>query len=139
VGDERDRLVAIMTETSRALNADVGVGATKFERLLAAVELGGPIPAAVRNALYLAQQIRNVWAHRGGVADKRFVDACPQLEYEVGDRVNMTQEVFLPLMHGLHMYSIVVINRYLVMTGRERVSVECPGYEGCLLEIDGAS
>lgn len=133
--DDRDRAIAIMTEVSRATGADLAFGSSKYERLLDLVGLGGPIPRVIRDSIFKAQQIRNVWAHRGGIADQRFVDACPNLGFNVDDRVNMTPETFLPLMHGMHMYGIVIANRYLESTGRPRLSAECKGYEGCLSEV----
>jgi hypothetical protein len=136
--DSVDRFTAIVTEAARATNADVAVGVTKYERLLDLVGLSGPVPRKVRDALYEAQQIRNVWAHRGGTADRRFVDACPHLGFEVGQRVDMSAEMFLPLMHGMHMYGVVLVNRHLDSRTLPHVSPECVGYEGCLSELPGA-
>lgn len=127
-----DRCRAILNEATRATDADLAVGVSKFERLLRMVGLGGEVPNAIKSAVFQSQQIRNVWAHRGGVADERFVDRCPNLGYNVGEKVNMGAARFLPLMHGLHMYGVVIFNRYQATRGRDPVLVECVGYEGVL-------
>jgi hypothetical protein len=137
--DESRKYVAIMTEASRATNADVAVGATRYERMLELVGLGGPTPDRIRDSLYVAQQVRNVWAHRGGVADARFVEACPQFGVGEGQRVEMDGGTFLSLMHGMHMYGMVIVLRHLDALGRPRVSAECPGYEGVLNQLPPAS
>jgi hypothetical protein len=129
----------IVQEASRATNADMGVGATRYERLLDLVSLSGLVPQRLRGALFQATEIRNVWAHRGGVADERFVDRCPDLGFQVGQKVNIEAKTFMPIMHGFHMYGVVIANRYVDLRGRNRMTDECPGYEGVLREVPSAT
>jgi hypothetical protein len=100
--------------------------------------LSGPVPEIVRRALFQGQQIRNIWAHRGGSADQKFIAACPDLGYKIGDKVNMPPSLFLSLMHGMHMYGLIVTNRVRDKNGEPRIFAECHGYEGCLSEISSA-
>lgn len=133
--DPRAQAVAVLNEATRAVDADMGVGVGKFERLLKMVGLDGAVPDRIRDAVFEAQQIRNVWAHRGGTADARFVERCPALGYAPGDRVNMGAPQFLHLMHGIHMYGAVVIRRCAVKAGRVPGAPECIGYEGTLTAV----
>lgn len=136
-GSDDDRFRAILSEASRATDADLASGVSKFERLLKMVHADGRVPARVKESIFQAQQIRNVWAHRGGYADARFVERCPHLGYSVGQRIDMQPQSFLHYMHGIHMYGLVIINRYLARYGCGRVESECPGYEGALRELYG--
>ena len=55
----------------------VGGGVPRFEALLGRIGLVGSVDDEVRRALIEAHQIRNVYAHRGGIADKRAIASCP--------------------------------------------------------------
>ena len=131
-GMERERYRVVLTEATRLANADLGSGVGRFDRLLAMVGLDGAVPRPIRDAIYNAQQVRNVWAHRGGVADPRFLEKCPGWQYVEGDRVDLAPDRFLLLMHGVHMYGLVIVNRYRVHFGQSYLVSECPGYEGVL-------
>lgn len=130
--DDHERTAAIFYEASKTTGAELALGTTKFERQLKLVGLDGAVPPLVSENIYKAQQIRNIWAHRGGKADTRFVERCPNLGFHAGDRVMLDYQTFSPLMHGLHMYGTVILNRYLESMGREVVFAECPGYKGSL-------
>lgn len=134
--NEDDRSRMVLQETSRSLNVELAQGVSRFERLLELVHLDGPIPRRVRQAVFEANHIRNVWAHRAGIADVRFVDNCPHLGYAVGDKVEMNSAMFMPFMHAFHMYVVVLTNRQRIADGKAPIDVECEGYEGCLREIE---
>lgn len=123
---------AVLLEVSRANSTDLRSAPARFERLLNCVSLGGRVPPRVAHALHRAQAARNVWAHRAGVADQRFVDACPDWGFEVGDQVELSFAEFGPLMHGLHMYALILLNRYRLLLGCSPLWSECAGYEGVL-------
>lgn len=123
---------AVLLEWARAQGSDLRGAPGRFERLLAPVGLAGLVPPQVGHALHRAHAARNVWAHKGGVADKRFVESCPEWGFRIGDRVVLTFEEFSPLMHGLHMYALVVVNRYRALCGHAPLISECVGFEGAL-------
>lgn len=137
LASDDDRLKAILNEASRASETDLALGVSRFERLLRMVHADGRVPSRIKESMFQAQQIRNVWAHRGGYADARFVERCPQLGFSVGQRIDLDPSNFLRYMHGFHMYGLVIMNRYLALHGRERVHRECVGYEGVWRELDG--
>jgi hypothetical protein len=130
-----ERAEVVLAEFSRTTPFAGRSGVTPFEDLLSPLGLAGPVPRAVREAIYEAKSIRNVWAHRGGVADRRFVAQCPHLGFAVGEAIDLDAKTFLRLMHGLHMYAVVVANRYRDQVGMVRLVSECHGYAGCLAEI----
>lgn len=133
-----DQARAIVIEAKRTLGSDLTVGTTKFEKLLGLVGLAGPVPRIIADKVFLAQGIRNVWAHRGGIADARFVMHCPQAGVDVGDRVNLTSGDFLSLMHAIHMYALGIVNRYTARFLARKVpaTAECPGFEKAWDEVD---
>lgn len=134
VADPHERLRAILAEAARSTNSDLGQGASKFERLLKMVSLDGPVPRVIADAVFSAQQIRNIWAHRGGIADAKFIERCPSMGAAAGSRVDMGQEDFGRYMHGLHMYGVVVLNRILRSWDLAEVTTECVGFKGSLTQ-----
>ncbi|WP_216911294.1 hypothetical protein [Nocardia noduli] len=130
--DDVTRSAVIVEEISRHTSASLAHGVDRFERLLKFVGLEGGVPKQIKDAIYEAQHIRNVWAHRAGVADARFVERCPHLGYAVGHRISLSPDLFLRLMHGMHMYGVVIVNRYLNRADVGLLTSECHGYEGVL-------
>ncbi|MFI1410840.1 hypothetical protein ACH4Y0_13185 [Streptomyces sp. NPDC020707] len=126
--DQRVRL--LVNEIQRDLKLDLRSGVTKFEKLLDAVGLGGPVDPRLRDTLYEFQNVRNVLAHRAGIVDQRFIDACPSYGLQVGERVAIDEENFTRLHNGVYTYSIVLINRILASQGRDIKHVAYPGFEG---------
>jgi hypothetical protein len=70
--DERGQLAWLLAEAERALAVDVKAGASRFEGLLALVNLGGPVREETSKGLYELHKIRNLVAHRAGRVDARF-------------------------------------------------------------------
>lgn len=132
--DQRDR--AVLAEASRVSNADLALGVDKFERLLDYVSLKGPVPKRIRDIVFKTQQVRNVWAHRAGYADRRFVERYPDFGVALGSRVDINATVFLEMMHGMHMYAVVLSNRLRLQDGQPALVMECIGYEGVLASAD---
>lgn len=129
----------ILQEASRATSADLASGVTRHERTLKLVDLSGVVPVRIRDAVFLATEIRNVWAHRGGIADERFVDKCPNLGFLLGQKVAVQRPLFGRLMHGLTTYAWVIANRYLDRRGYPRLEADFVGYEGVFSEVPEAS
>lgn len=123
---------AVLREVSKS--ADTGSAPGRFERVLKFVELDGKVPDKVSHALYRAQETRNICAHRAGIADERFVEMCPDAQIEIGQRVKLEFKDFSPLMHGLHMYAAILVNRWRLESGEALLQVGCRGYEGVMAE-----
>ena len=55
--------------------------------------------------------IRNVFVHRRGVADRRFVDACPHLGFSVGDPVSVDRQSFDRYSESVAKYVLHIVKR----------------------------
>jgi hypothetical protein len=130
--DQQDRLRFLIMELQRDLGTELKSGATKFESLLDVVGLGGRVDRRVKNTLFETQNLRNVIAHRGGIADQRLVANCPHLQYSVGDPIRINEESFDRISDGLLTYAVTILNRCRVITGLQPISIAPSGYEGAL-------
>jgi hypothetical protein len=128
--DRQDRCRLIVAELQRDLRADLKSGATKFETLLKVINLDGPVDSGVRSALFEAQQLRNVLAHRGGIADRKFVAACPHSKYKIGDVIGIGSEDFGRIIDALIAYGMTVYNRCCRLDSRDSSAVSWAGSEG---------
>lgn len=138
VMSESDRLRFIVAELQRDLGLELKSGATKFEPLLAVVGLSGFVDRRVRDAIFEAQNLRNVFAHRGGVADRKLVSNCPHLSYKIGDSVKIDSKVFSRDFYGLLAYGFIVLNRCRNLEGMQLSEISFPGFEGVTLTSDEA-
>ncbi|MFD5306252.1 hypothetical protein [Streptomyces rochei] len=129
---EGDRTRFLVAEVQRDLKLDLKSGATKFEKLLDAIGLGGPVDSRVKDALYEAQNIRNVWAHRAGIADRRLVEACPNLNFTEGERVNVSSGGYARYRNAFFTYAVTVLNRCHRECGYKPLATELPEFEGAL-------
>jgi hypothetical protein len=136
--DQQDRLRFLVAELQRELRVDLKSGATKFELLLTTLGLGGPVDKRIRDVLYETQNLRNAFAHRGGVADRRFIANCPQFQYCIGDEIKVDTNYFSHILNGLLMYDQTVLNRCRAIDGLSPLAMESPGYEGALPVADEA-
>lgn len=134
LGNDEERANAVLTEFVRSVGSGQKKGTGQFEVMLKPVKLDGHVPRSVQDAVLLAQQIRHVWAHRGGVADARFVENC-ESRASVGEKLSIGQREFHHLSNGIQMYGLIVLNRHFANLGREVATVEISGYEGAWDEI----
>jgi hypothetical protein len=65
-----------------------GVG--RYEAVLQAVGLSGPVHKSIKAALFEMTEIRNAVVHRNGIVDRRLKERCPRLQCKVG------QPLFIP-------------------------------------------
>lgn len=131
LGNQASRNLSILMEASKQVGDRRGIGL--FENLLKFVGLAGEVPTRISSQIYYAQCIRNVWAHRGGIADETFVRGCPTPGITIGQRISIDKALFAGLMHAMHMYVKVIDNRMRSREGFLPISSECPGYEGLLV------
>jgi hypothetical protein len=79
---------------SDQLGTNLKRGPGRFESLLNAIALGGPIDPRVRPSLVELVEIRNLLVHRGGKTDKKFIDACSWLNIEIGSDLPINRGLF---------------------------------------------
>ena len=69
-------------------------GVNRFECLLEKLGLSGPVGDEIAKLVFEMQQLRNVIAHRRGVADMRFCESCPTYGATVGKKVIVSQDKY---------------------------------------------
>jgi len=109
--DEEERMRFVLSEFSRNQGAERRKGVERFEVLLEPFGLAGPVEDGVRKIIWEIQNVRNVLVHRAGVADRKFVQACPWLNLSVGDRVTINRESFDRYYHALSEYGTLLVFR----------------------------
>lgn len=109
--DRDERMSALAHELDRDRGAGTRIGIGRFESLLEAVGLGGAYPSQLGRNIYEMQQVRNVFAHRRGISDQRFVNACPQLGYSVGQAVRIDRETWIDFTATTVAYAGVLLHR----------------------------
>lgn len=109
--EQTEYLVSLLKEEVRA-SLQPGIG--RFEAILKAVGLGGPVHDEVRRALLELSEIRHVLVHRRGKADAKLLERCPWLPFEVGATVKM-REAELHLFHQACLWHVIEIERRLAL------------------------
>lgn len=88
-------------------------GLDRWEAMCAAVELAGPpIPSILERTFREAQQIRHVWAHNAGYADRRFVKNASGFDAEVGQLVGVPLKTCSRYIAALMVYAMIIANRH---------------------------
>jgi hypothetical protein len=67
-------------------------GVNRFESLLEGLGLTGGAGDETRDAIFEMQQVRNVIAHRRGIADHRFCRMCPSFGAKPNQRLQISHE-----------------------------------------------
>ena len=118
--ERSERMSVLVDEVDRKRG---GQGVGRFEHLLDAAGLSGSAPKRVRDRLFELQQIRHVFAHRGGEADRALVDACPALKLKVGRPVQLPSKTYLHYLTASWIYAVILSNRIRAQFGVEEVKV----------------
>lgn len=114
-----ERLRHIVVEVQRKEKTDLKRGVGQFDALLAAVGLDCALPRPIRDALFYHHQLRNLVAHRGAVVDRRFIEVCPKLGYQVGETVSITADIYVHLALSAIHYSDHLSSRCAERDGYE--------------------
>lgn len=129
---EEDRMSYVVTELQRDLKAELRQGVKRFETVLDAIGMGGVVSPQLGKALYEAQQVRNALAHRGGMADRRLIEACPWLDLTAGQPLTVTHAKFEYYTDAVCTYLRDLINRWRAADGLDDLkaiylpSQDCP-------------
>ena len=127
---EADRRLLLVSHLRRADPGEGSAGVTGFENLFKRIcldgtaksSLEGEVDGRVRRVLFEAHMVRNVLAHRGGVADRRLCEACPGLGLSPGDRVVVTDGLLEALRASVLIYALTLLNRASALQGGEIVT-----------------
>ncbi|WP_371599469.1 hypothetical protein [Streptomyces sp. NBC_00564] len=114
---EVEKLRYLVSEVQQRKKTGLRIGIKVFEDLLESLGLDGEVHPYIRETLYEAQQVRNALAHRGGVADQRLCEACPNLGLSAGDRIKISQEKLGKITNAMRGYIVTVMNRIFCLHG----------------------
>jgi hypothetical protein len=109
--DREDRMRLLLEDLGRTLKTEYKRGVNRFELLLGAFGLSGPVDEDIKTRLFEMFHIRNVLVHRASIADGRFVKACPWMGLNVGERVVVDHDRYLRLSGAVYKYLTIVVNR----------------------------
>lgn len=109
--DREERIRFLVEELGRGQGMGKKQGTEGFEAALNLVGLAGSVEPEVRKTIWEINYIRNVIVHRGSIADRRLVQACPWLNLKAGDRVKITHEMLHRYFEILHEYLMTIIRR----------------------------
>lgn len=109
--EREDRMVFLLTELSRTLHADLKPGVGKFEALLDAVDLAGPVDSTLRRDLLELAAVRNLLVHRAGIVDRRFCSSCPWLNLTIGAKYVVSRAVYARYSRSVSDYMMLLIKR----------------------------
>jgi hypothetical protein len=114
---EKERFLYLVDQIERDLSIPFKDGATRFEDLLSVFGLGGEVDGTVKRDIFELTKVRNVLAHRRGVADSRFCKACPWLGLKPGEVVSIKHEAYQRYLNAAGKYVSSVILRLHRMLG----------------------
>jgi hypothetical protein len=118
--EQAEYLGNLLKEEVRA-SFQPGIG--RFETILKAVDLGGPVHDEVRRAFLELSEIRHVLVHRRGKADAKLLDHCPWLPFKLGATVKV-REAELDLFHQASLWYVIEIERRLALFQHETQPAE---------------
>jgi hypothetical protein len=90
-----ERAEFLAGQLKQAVRASLHKGAERFESILKPIGLDGAIPDIVKKSLFELSEVRNVFVHRRGVADKRFRSNCPWFDAVTGKEISLTSSHFM--------------------------------------------
>jgi len=113
--DQRRHYIIELLE--REVHAPFRQGVDRFEALLGVFGLSGPVDDDTKRDLFELSSVRNVLVHRRGIADTRFVKACPWLDLKPGDTVAVSHDNFHRYMGSTTRYIVTLIKRVRAALG----------------------
>jgi hypothetical protein len=119
-----EQMAFLVAEVQRDTRADQRPGIARFEKLLDAIGMKGSVPREVGKAVYEAQQVRNVFAHRGGVIDRKLAAACPWLELSPNRPLTIDHKEFTYYLKGIHLYVMEILNRFRTSAGMKPIAYD---------------
>jgi hypothetical protein len=109
-----ERRYYILDTLERDIQSGLKQGISRFETLLDCFGLSGPVDSQIQKDMFELSTVRNVLVHRKGVADKRFIDACPWLGIKMGDAVTVNNHRFKSYVNSSIAYIMIIFKRVSV-------------------------
>lgn len=92
-------------------------GVSRFEEILAIVGLGGSVPTEVARSLHKTQMVRNVWAHKAGIADAQFIGGAAHLGFKRGELVDIELSLLSEMIASAMTYGMIIGSRHRTQHG----------------------
>jgi len=109
--DDVERMYFIADQLDQDVSAPLRLGVGRFEALLAPFGLSGQVDDIVRKTIFELQQVRNVLVHRGGRADRHFMEKCPWLKIAIGKLIPVTHRMYERYGSALFVYAMTLLTR----------------------------
>lgn len=122
-----ERAIYVIHQLKLRLSPDEKASIERFENLLKAFGLSSPYEAAIRNTLWELGHLRNILVHRGGIADRRFVETVKPSGLREGDLVPLSQEQYLRYFVAAFDYLQTRIDHLYTKFGWEKFTDEATG------------
>lgn len=122
--EPQERCLWIVDLVDQEVSGPLRSGITRFESLLQPFGLAGPVDEGCQKALYELSQVRHALVHRSGIADKKFVDACPWVGAVPGSPLVVTHRMWRSYNESLAHYVLEIIQRVRVHFGVGRYAPE---------------
>jgi hypothetical protein len=109
--ESEERMRIVLEEGKRLLRAEQRIGINTFESILATVDLSGDVDEDTRRDILELQQLRHVFVHRGGIADRKLSRHCPWLNVTPGTRIMPKRKDYERFARAIVNYAIAVRKR----------------------------
>jgi hypothetical protein len=109
--DTEQKAIYLASSMDQMLSGPLKGGVNRFESLMETVGLKGAVSSEVSKTLWELQQVRNIIAHKRGIADKKFCGACPWLGSNPGDIVSVGRSMYNKYFEAVIGYSTELIAR----------------------------
>jgi hypothetical protein len=100
-------------EIRQGVAASLKEGVGRYESVLEAVGLSGPVPESVRSAIFELTEVRNVVVHRNAIADRRLKERCPRLQCEIGHAISIPRIDFAVVSSAAIAYLLEIWGRVI--------------------------
>jgi hypothetical protein len=115
--ERQEKCLWIVDLIDQEADGPLRAGIERFERLLKAFGLDGPVVEDSRRALYELSQVRNVLVHRSGIVDRKLSGACPWLNLPVGQPLIVSHKMWRQYQDAFGQYVLELIQRVRVHFG----------------------
>lgn len=124
--DDGDRWLWILMQLQKSDGASLRAGVGQFESVLKPLGILPEVEGGVRTTLFRIKAMRNLYAHRAGRADEKFLRDWPEHPARVGETVYPTEQQFLAAHTAMVLYVEGVHDRILEELGEPLPNREFP-------------
>lgn len=112
-----DRCLWVVDLLDKEAKGPFQKGVGRFESLLHPFQLDGAVEVECRKTLLELSEVRHAIVHRSGHADRKLIEACPWLSLKPGERIKVSNEMWLRYDDAVTQYVVEIIRRVRVIFG----------------------